>query len=212
MGLLPSFTNGPSQGGVRKVRPTWDWPRPFEPPRKMCQQLLSVNSVSCFHEKIAVWVHVLVPRELLGSLSPCIGPDRVWQMSRTTLLWFQDCLPTCRLAPLGKPSGAGVLLLDAGENPPAFPVSLFDVGSRPPRRRMREIPPSFCTSAGATLGSEDRNVFCYLGLHWLISDYFKFLQISRSHRHSLPQKALHRFRPERPTHWEPATLDQPSPN
>ena len=158
----------------------------------------------------------MAPRELLGSLSACIASDRVWKLTRSsvpsTLLCFQDCLPTCRLAPLGKPSGAGVHSLDAGENPPAFPVSLSAVGSRPPRPRMREIPPSLCTGAGATLGSEDRNAFCYLGLHWLISDYFKFLQISRSHRHSLPQKALHRFRPESPTHWEPATLDQPSPN
>ena len=154
----------------------------------------------------------MVPRELLGSLSPCIGPDRVWKLSRTTLLWFQDCLPTCRLAPLGKPSGAGVHLLDARENPPAFPLPLSAVGRQPLCRNRRDIPPSFCTGAVATLGSEDRNVCCYLGLHWLIPGFFKFLQIRRSHRHSLPQKALHRFRPERPTHWEPATLDQPSPN
>ena len=137
--------------------------------------------------------HVLPSRELLGSLSACIASDRVWKLARSsassTLLWFQDCLPTCRLAPLGKPSGAGVHLLDAGENPPAFPVSLFDVGSRPPRRRMREIPPSFCTSAGATLGSEDRKVFCYLGLYCLIPGFYKTIQNRHTHRHYVPRKA-----------------------
>ena len=70
LGLLPSFTNGPSQGGVRKVRPTWDWPRPFEqsPPRNFCHQLLSATSVSNFCQ--------LLSREDCG-LGPCIGPEGV---------------------------------------------------------------------------------------------------------------------------------------